>query len=96
MTKAEVAQRLENRLGLSKSQSVAAVEEFLTSIKEAIKKRENVSLVGLGTFRINERAARQGRNPRTGEVLRIPRKRVVQFVPGKALREMVNETDSTP
>ena len=93
MTKAEVARRLENRLGLSKSQSAAAVEEFLTSIKMAIKKGESVSLVGLGTFRVKERGARQGRNPRTGEIVRIPKKQVVQFVPGNALREMVNETE---
>jgi DNA-binding protein HU-beta len=89
MTKAEVAAKLASKIGISNRQSVEAVEVFLECVKNALKEGDRVSLVGFGTFYIKERDARNGRNPRTGDSISIPRKRVATFKPGKALRETV-------
>ena len=89
MTKAEVAAKLASKIGISNRQSVEAVEVFLECVKNALKEGDRVSLVGFGTFYIKERDARNGRNPRTGDSIAIPRKRVATFKPGKALREAV-------
>lgn len=95
MTKAEVAARLASKVGISSKQSVEAVEVFLSSIKEALKRGEKVSLVGLGTFYVKVRNARNGRNPRTGKNIQIPRKCVATFKPGKAFREQVKNLPET-
>ena len=89
MTKAQVAARLTAKIGLSQKQSSAAVDVFVECVKNALRNGENVTLVGFGTFYLKERNARNGRNPRTGEAVRIPAKRVVAFKPGKAFREAV-------
>ena len=89
MTKAEVAAKLASKIGISNRQSVEAVEVFLECVKNALKEGDRVSLVGFGTIYIKERDARNGRNPRTGDSISIPRKRVATFKPGKALRETV-------
>ena len=91
MTKAEVANRLMEKTGLPRKQAIDAVEIFLESIKNSLKNGEKVSLVGFGTFQIKEKNARNGRNPRTGEKIHIPAKRVTIFKPGKSFREEVNQ-----
>lgn len=92
MTKLEVATMLRDRTGISQKQSMEAVELFLDSIKESLKDGDKVSLVGFGTFYLKMKDARNGRNPRTGEKIKIPAKSVVAFKPGKEFREMVNDT----
>ena len=72
-----------------KKEAKVAVEAMLEAITKALKRREEVTLVGFGTFTVRKRAARTGRNPRTGEELQIPAKYVPAFRPGKALREAV-------
>ena len=89
MTKAEVAAKLAKRIGLSHKQSVEAIEIVLQSIKDSLRQGEKVSLVGFGTFYIKGRNARNGRNPRTGQAIQIPKKYVPTFKPGKAFRDMV-------
>lgn len=96
MTKAEVAAKVAEKVGLSHRQSVDAVETFLSSIKDALVNGDRVSLVGFGAFYIKKRDARNGRNPRTGNNIFIPEKRVATFKPGKALREMVKDLDDLP
>lgn len=91
MTKAEVAAKLASKVGISSKQSVEAIEIFLDSVKGSLKEGEKVSLVGFGTFFIKVRDARNGRNPRTGKSIQIPRKCIATFKPGKAFREMVKE-----
>lgn len=73
----------------SKKEAQAAVEAVLTSITAALKKGEPVTLVGFGTFKVQERKARSGRNPQTGKTIMIQAKKVPRFVPGKALKEAV-------
>jgi len=91
MTKAEIAAKLADKVGISHRQSVEAVEIFLDSIKQALIEGDRVSLVGFGTFFVKERDERNGRNPRTGNSIFIPRKRIASFKPGKSLREIVKD-----
>lgn len=94
MTKAEVAAKLVSKVGVTHRQSTQAIDTFLDAIKEALDQGDRVSLVGFGTFYVKERDPRNGRNPRTGKNIFIPRKRVAAFKPGKALRESVKNLPS--
>ncbi len=91
MTKLEVATMLRDRTGISQKQAMESVELFLESIKESLKDGDKVSLVGFGTFYLKTKDARNGRNPRTGEQIKIPAKSVVAFKPGKEFRELVSD-----
>lgn len=75
----------------TKKEAKAAVNCIFETITKALKKRkpESVTLVGFGTFKVNKRKARKGRNPQTGEEIKIKASRVPKFVPGKALKEMI-------
>ena len=75
----------------TKKEAKAAVDCIFDSITKSLmkKKSESVTLVGFGTFKVNKRKARKGRNPQTGEVIKIKASRVVKFSPGKALKEKV-------
>ncbi|MDY6842537.1 MAG: HU family DNA-binding protein [Thermodesulfobacteriota bacterium] len=73
----------------TKKEAQAAVDCVLKSIGRALKKKETVTLVGFGTFKVGKRKARKGRNPQTGEEIKIKAKRVPKFVPGKALKDAV-------
>ncbi len=75
--------------GMSKKQAAEAVEAVFDSIKGALAEGEKVSLVGFGSFSVKKRAAREGRNPRTGEPLKIKAKNVPVFKAGKALKDAV-------
>ncbi len=91
MTKAEVVRLLIEKSGLARKDAVDAVEIFLEEIKTSLKDGDKVSLVGFGTFLVKEKNSRNGRNPRTGQMIHIPNKKVAIFKPGKAFREAVNE-----
>jgi len=73
----------------TKKEAQAAVDCVFDTIKKALKKKETVTLIGFGTFKVDKRKARKGRNPQTGEVIKIKAKKVPKFVPGKALKELV-------
>jgi len=75
--------------GITKKQAGEVVNAVISAIKDALAKGEKVSLVGFGTFSVKERAARQGRNPRTGKKIKIPKKKVPIFKPGKELKDSV-------
>ena len=92
MTKLEVATMLREKTGISQKQAMESVELFLDSIKNSLKDGDKVSLVGFGTFYLKTKDERNGRNPRTGEKIRIPAKSVVAFKPGKEFRQLVNDT----
>jgi DNA-binding protein HU-beta len=74
----------------SKKDAQAAVDELLAAITKALKKGDDVTLVGFGTFKVANRKARTGRNPQTGAEIQIKATKVPKFVPGKALKEAVN------
>lgn len=90
MTKAELIKAVAEDSGVSKKDAAAVVDAVLANIAEAMAKGEKVQLVGFGTFEVRERAAREGKNPRTGETVKIDACRVPAFKAGKALKDKVN------
>jgi nucleoid DNA-binding protein len=74
----------------TKKDAQAAVDCIFSAITKALKKKDSVALVGFGTFKVGKRKARTGRNPQTGEVIRIKAKNVPKFTAGKALKDAVN------
>lgn len=86
LTKADLSRYLMERLELGKKDADVLVNTFLESIIESLKAGEGVELRGFGSFRLRDRRARQGRNPRSGESIQVPPKRVVYFKLGKELR----------
>lgn len=74
----------------TKKEAQAAVDSIFDIITKALKKKQDVTLVGFGTFKVSKRAARTGRNPQTGEAIKIKAKKVPKFVAGKALKDAVN------
>lgn len=89
MNKAELVAEVAERSGLTKRDAEKAVNAVVESIEEALTKGEKVSLVGFGTFEVRERAARSGRNPRTGDTLQLAASRVPAFKAGKSLKENI-------
>jgi nucleoid DNA-binding protein len=73
----------------TKKEAKAAVDCVFSSITKALKKKDTVTLVGFGTFKVNKLKARKGRTPRTGEEIKIKAKNVPKFVPGKGLKDAV-------
>lgn len=90
MNKSELIEAVAQSSDLSKAAATRAVDAVLESITGALKENDTVSLVGFGTFTVRERAARSGRNPRTGETIKIPASKVPGFKAGKALKDAVN------
>jgi len=90
MNKGELIESVAASAGLSKADAGRAVDAVVESISGALKGGSQVSLVGFGTFTVKRRAARQGRNPRTGETIQIAASNVPGFKAGKALKDAVN------
>ena len=90
MNKSELIDQVANAADLSKAAAGRAVDAALDAINGSLKQSEPVSLVGFGTFLVRERAARQGRNPQTGENIQIAASRAAAFKPGKALKDALN------
>jgi DNA-binding protein HU-beta len=74
----------------TKKEAQAAVDCIFSTITKALKKKDTVSLVGFGTFKVSKRKARKGRNPQTGEEIKIKAKKVPKFVAGRALKDAVS------
>jgi DNA-binding protein HU-beta len=90
MTKAELIKELKEQAHLAiNAQAEAAYDALFAIVADALKKGDAVSISGFGSFKVVERAARKGRNPRTGEGIDIPASRAVKFTPSKALKESV-------
>jgi len=90
MTKAELVEGIAGKAGVSKAAAEKVLKAFMEEVKDGIKKGERVTLVGFGTFFAAERPARMGRNPRTGEEIKIPACTVPKFKAGKALKDDLN------
>ncbi|WP_027168849.1 HU family DNA-binding protein [Mesorhizobium sp. WSM3224] len=86
----DLAERLADAHGLSKTQAKAVVDDVLKGIAEAAVKGEEVSLNGFGKFKVQNKPAREGRNPSTGAAIKIAASKKVVFQPAKALRDTVN------
>ena len=90
MNKTELIAAVAEKSGISKKDAEKAVSAALTTITEALQAGDKVQLVGFGTFEVAERAAREGRNPKTGETMPIAASKTPKFKAGKALKDMVN------
>ena len=90
MSKTELVAAIAEKTGLTKKDSEAAVNAFIGTVTEQLKKGEKVQLIGFGTFEVSERAARIGRNPQTGADMTIAASKAPKFKAGKALKELLN------
>ena len=87
MNKSELIEAIAQQAGLTKTDAGKAVDAFTAVVKDALKSGDSIALVGFGTFKVAERAARQGLNPRTKEAIKIPAARVPKFTAGKTLKD---------
>lgn len=89
MNKAELISAAAEKAGLSKKDTEAAINAAIDAVTAALAKQDKVQLVGFGAFEVKSRAARSGRNPRTGAEIKIPASKLPVFKPGKALKDAV-------
>lgn len=90
VNKSELIEHIAKQADISKAAAGRALEALIGGVKTTLKKNGTVSLVGFGTFSITKRASRTGRNPRTGDTIKIKAAKVPKFRPGKALKDAVN------
>jgi integration host factor subunit beta len=91
MIKADLINKISKEMKISRQEAETGVNLFFEILKEALLKGEEIELRGFGSFRFRQRDSRSGRNPRTGEPVRVPPKRVLYFKPSKLLKEMINK-----
>ncbi len=90
MNKLELIDAIAAKSGLTKADSARALDAFMAAVSETLKKGDKITLTGFGTFAVSKRAARDGRNPRTGEIVKIPARNSVSFKAGSKLKDSVN------
>jgi DNA-binding protein HU-beta len=90
VNKTELIEHIAKHADISKAAATRALESMIGAVKTTLKKGGSVSLVGFGTFAVGKRAARSGRNPRTGAAIKIKAAKVPKFRPGKALKDALN------
>ncbi len=96
MTKADLVEDVAVAAELTKKDAERLVEIVFESVIETLNQGEKIELRGFGSFRVRSRGSRRGRNPKTGDPVDIPAKHVPYFKPGKELKELINEIDSSP
>jgi DNA-binding protein HU-beta len=89
MKKQELISKISKDIGVTKTSAAAALDSLLDGITKSLKKGEAITFVGFGTFKTSQRKARTARNPQTGAAIKIPKRRVVRFSAGKALKTAV-------
>ena len=89
MNKQDLVKLVSEKAGISKKAAGQAQKAVIEAFSSALEKGDSISLVGFGSFKVMERAAREGRNPSTGEKMQIPASKVVKFTPSKVLKERV-------
>ena len=89
MRKEELVKFVSEQADITNAATGKAVNAVFEGISSALEKGDSISIIGFGSFKVVERAARQGRNPSTGEKIQIPASRAVKFTPGKSLKERV-------
>jgi len=90
MIKADLINKISKEMNISKQEAETGVNLFFQTIKEAILRGEEIELRGFGSFRFRQRNSRSGRNPRTGEPVYVPPKKVLYFKPSKILKNLIN------
>ena len=90
MNRQELVDAMASKANISKKDADAALKGFMESVQDALKKGDKVQLVGFGTFEVSERAAREGKNPQTGEIIKIKASKAPKFKAGKAFKDALN------
>lgn len=90
MNKTELIEHIANNADISKAAAGRALESMVDAVRKQLKKGNSVQIMGFGTFSVSKRAARRGRNPRTGETLQIKASRAPKFTPGQKLKDFLN------
>jgi DNA-binding protein HU-beta len=90
MNKQDLIAKIAQETGITKSNATAAVESFFDGITKSLKKGQPITFIGFGTFKTAQRKARIARNPQTGAAVKVPKRRVVRFSAGKALKSALN------
>jgi DNA-binding protein HU-beta len=90
MNKQDLISKIAQDTGITKSNAAAAVDSFIEGITKSLKKGQPITFVGFGTFKTAQRKARTARNPQTGASIKVPKRRVVRFSAGKALKATLN------
>ena len=90
MNKVELVEAMAKKADISKKDAEAALKAFTSTVESALKKGDKVQLVGFGTFEVSKRAARKGRNPQTGEEMKIKASKTPKFKAGKAFKDALN------
>jgi DNA-binding protein HU-beta len=90
MNKQALISKIAEDTGITKSSAAAAVDSFIDGITRTLKKGQPITFVGFGTFKTAQRKARTARNPQTGAAIKVPKRRVVRFSAGKALKTALN------
>jgi DNA-binding protein HU-beta len=96
MTKAELVGKIASEGAITKSQADKAVDGFISVVSGALSSGDKITLVGFGTFSVGSRSQREGRNPRTGEKIKIPASKFVKFKAGKTLSQEFKESIHQP
>ncbi len=91
MTKAEFVEKVSKKVKLSKAQTARLIDATFEEVAGLMKRGDSIALTGFGTFHVSKRQARKGRNPRTGEIMKIPATRVPRFRAGKNLRASIKK-----
>ena len=94
MTKADIVEHIYERVGFSKKESAELVERVFDIIKDTLARGEKVKISGFGNFVVREKNARKGRNPQTGEEIRLDARRVLTFKPSLVLKTVLNDEES--
>ncbi len=95
MNKTQLIEAIAKDTGLSKKAAEAALNAFIANVQKSLKKGEPVQLIGFGTFTVVKRGRRKGRNPKTGEPMVIPARKVPKFNPGQTLKDLVAKKKSS-
>ena len=93
MTKADLVEEVVKVAGISKKQAERIVQTVFSSIVDALRNESKIELRGFGSFRVRHRRSRQGRNPKTGDRVDVPEKRIPYFKPGKELKDLINHDE---
>lgn len=91
MIKADLIDAIAEETRFSKKDTDTFIRAFIENVSKALEEGDNVQLMGFGTFEVGERAAREGRNPKTGETVKIPASKTPKFKAGKALKDRINK-----
>ena len=92
MTKADIVEKIHTNTGLSKKDSAAMMEAVFAIMRESLEAGETIKISGFGSFEVNQKDARRGRNPQTGEAITIEARKVLTFKPSNVLRDAINNS----